>query len=81
MYVYVSCSIGSNSYAVPWAAACQAPLSLRPPGKNIAVGCLGLLQGIFDPGIEPGSPALQADSLLSEPPRKTLRVEGQPINV
>ena len=23
-----------------------------------------------DPGIEPGSPALQADSLLSEPPEK-----------
>ena len=23
-----------------------------------------------DPGIEPGSPALQADSLLSEPPGK-----------
>jgi len=23
---------------------------------------------ILDPGIEPGSPALQADSLLSEPP-------------
>ena len=25
-----------------------------------------------DPGIEPGSPTLQADSLLSEPPRKPL---------
>ena len=24
-----------------------------------------------DPGIEPGSPGLQADSLPSEPPRKT----------
>ena len=32
------------------------------PGKNTGVGCLSLLQGIF-----PGSPALQADSLLSEP--------------
>ena len=26
-----------------------------------------------DPGIEPGSPALQADTLLSEPPEKPLR--------
>ena len=26
-----------------------------------------------DPGIKPGSPALQADSSLSEPPRKTLK--------
>ena len=27
-------------------------------------------QDLPDPGTEPGSPALQADSLLSEPPRK-----------
>ena len=26
-----------------------------------------------DPGIKPGSPALQPDSLLSEPPGKTIR--------
>ena len=29
------------------------------PGKNIGVGCHSLLQGIFGPGIKPGSPALQ----------------------
>ena len=29
-----------------------------------------LLQGIFPPGIKPGSLALQTDSLLSEPPGK-----------
>ena len=41
------------------------------PGKNTGTGCQSLLQGIFLPqGIEPGSPALQADSLLSEPPGK-----------
>ena len=35
------------------------------------MGCHSLLQGIFlTPGIEPGSPVLQADSLLSEPPGK-----------
>ena len=27
-------------------------------------------RGSFNPGIEPGSPALQADSLLSAPPEK-----------
>ena len=33
------------------------------PSKNTGVGCHFFLQGIFpDPGIEPGSPALQADS-------------------
>ena len=29
-----------------------------------------------DPGIEPGSPALQADSLLSKPPGKPLMLCG-----
>ena len=34
------------------------------PGKNTGAGCHTLLQGdLPDPGIEPGSPALQADSL------------------
>ena len=38
-------------------------------GKNTGVGCYFLLQGIFPTQrIEPGSPALQADSLPSEPP-------------
>ena len=35
------------------------------------MGSLSLLQGnLPHPEIEPGSPALQADSLLSEPPEK-----------
>ena len=38
------------------------------PGKNAAAGCHSLLQGIS--GIKPRSPALQADSLSSEPPGK-----------
>ena len=41
------------------------------PGKKTGVGCHALLQGIFpNPGIEPRSPTLQADSLPSEPPGK-----------
>ena len=40
-------------------------------GKNIGAGSHSLLHGIFlTPETEPGSPALQADSLLSEPPEK-----------
>ena len=36
--------------------------------KNTGVGRHSLLQGIFShPGMEPGSPALQADSSPSEP--------------
>ena len=44
-------------------------LPTEPQGKskNIGVGSLALLQGIFpDPGIKPGSPALQADYLSTE---------------
>ena len=49
----------------------QAPLSTVSPGKNTGVGCHFLLQGnLPDPGIEPRSPALQADALTSEPPGK-----------
>ena len=42
------------------------------PGKNTGMGCHALLQGIFptqgsNPGLKHRSPALLADSLLSEP--------------
>ena len=42
------------------------------PGQNTGVGSLSLLPGIFPTHseIEPRSPALQADSLPSEPPGK-----------
>ena len=41
------------------------------PSKNSRVGCHALLlHGIFQPGIEPRFPTLQADSFLSEPPGK-----------
>ena len=43
----------------------QAPLSMEFPGQE----CYSRL--LFpSPGIEPGSPALQTDSILSEPPGK-----------
>ena len=42
-------------------------------GKNTGVGCHFLLQGnLPNPGIEPASSALQADSLQSEPSEKPL---------
>ena len=45
------------------------------PGKNTEVGCHFLLQEIFlTQGSNPGSPALQADSSLSEPPVKQLGI-------
>ena len=40
-------------------------------GKNTGVDCYFLSpEDLSDPGIDPGSPALQADSLPSEPPGK-----------
>ena len=49
----------SMTSSVPW----------NSPGKNTGVGCHSLLQGIFNPGIEPG---LQTDSFLREPLRLNL---------
>ena len=41
------------------------------PGKKTGVGCHALLQGIFPTqGWNPGPPALQVDSLPTEPPGK-----------
>ena len=54
-------------FVTPWTIACQAPWNSA--GKNTRVGSHSLLQGIFpDPGIEPRSPTLEADSLPSERP-------------
>ena len=60
----------------PWTVACQAPLSMGfsrqeswsglpfpPPGAHPKTG------------IEPRSPAMQADSLLSEPPGQSMSCE------
>ena len=56
-------------------------LPAGPPGKpnNTGVGSLSLLQGLSDPGIEPGSPSLQEDSLPAELPRKPREREREII--
>ena len=51
--------------------ACQAPLSMGFPRQEYWSGLLfPSLGDLPDPGIEPMSLALQADSLLFEPPGK-----------
>ena len=51
----------------PWTAACQAPLSMGFSRQEYWSGLSFPSPGdLPDPGIEPGSPALQADSLLTE---------------
>ena len=60
----VSDSLGPYGLYSPW----------NSPGQNIGVGSCSLLQGgLPNPGIEPRSPALQADSLPVDP-------QGKPKN-
>ena len=61
--VGVTCSIVSQLFATPWTVAYQAPLSMELEGLSFPSP-----EELPNPGIEPGSPALQADSLLSQPP-------------
>ena len=65
-------------FATPWTVAHQAPQSLgfsrHEYGSGLPFPSPGNLP---DPGIEPRSPALQADALTSEPPGKpcvTIRI-------
>ena len=58
---------------IPWTVARQAPLSMefsrQECWSGLPFSCPGDLP---DPGIEPGSPAFQADSLPTEPPGKPI---------
>ena len=69
--VCVSCSVMSDS-VTPKTVALQAPLSMGFSRQEYWNGLPCLSPGDFPyPGIEPRSPALQADSLLADPPEKT----------
>ena len=60
-------------FANPWAVTCQAPLSMGYPRQEYWSGLPFPSPGdLLDPGIEPRSPGLQADCLLSEPPVKAM---------
>ena len=67
----------SDSFTTPWTIALQAPLSMGFSRQNYWSGLPFPPPGdLSDPGIEPGSPAMQADSLPSEPPKKQGRLNG-----
>ena len=58
---------------ISWTVAYQVPLSMEFSRQEYWSGFpFPSLRGLPDPGIEPGTPALQADSLLSEPPGKLI---------
>ena len=56
----------SSTFATPWTIVRQAPLSVGFPRQDYWNGLLLPSPGdLPDPGVEPASPALQADSLLN----------------
>ena len=55
----------------PWTVAYQVPLSTGFPRQEYWSGLpFSSTRDLPDPGTEPGSPTMQADSLPSEPPGK-----------
>ena len=58
-------------FAIPWIIAYQAPQSMEFSRQEYWSGLPFPSPGdLPNPGIKPGSPALQADALPSEPPGK-----------
>jgi len=56
-------------FATPWTVGHQAPLSMEFSRQEYWSGLPFPSPGFLpDSGIEPGSPALQADALPSDPP-------------
>ena len=67
-------------FATPWTVAYQAPPSMELSRQEYWSGLPFPSPGdLPDPGIKPGSPALQADALLSEPPGKNLPANAADI--
>ena len=59
-------------FATPWTVAYQAPQSMEFSRQEYWSGLPFPSPGdLPNPGIEPGSPVLPAEALLSEPPGKS----------
>ena len=65
----VGFSVVSDS-ATPWTVAARLLCPWDSPGKNTVWVAIPFSRDLPKPGSEPGSSALQADSLPSEPPGK-----------
>ena len=65
-----------------WTVAHQAPLSMGSSRQEYGSGLLFPSPGdLPNPGIKPGSPALQVDSLLSKPPGKPLYISPKEVGL
>ena len=75
IYVFAQLLSRVQLFATPWATAHQALLSMGFFRQEYWSGLPFTSPGdLPEPGIEPQSPALQADSLLSGRPEKPMRV-------
>ena len=75
--VKVKSLIRVQLFATPWTVAYQAPPSMGFSRQECWSGLPFPSPGdLPNPGIEPGSPALQADTLRSEPPGKYVYLQG-----
>ena len=69
-------------FVTPWTVACQAPLSIGFFRQEYWNGLPCPPPGYLpNPGIKPSSPALQADSLPSEPPGKPCIPNTRPLSI
>ena len=57
-------------FATPWTVAHQASVHGIFQARILEWVAISFSRDVPNPGIEPGSPTLQADTLLSEPPGK-----------
>ena len=72
--VKVKLLIHVRLFVTPWTVTYQAPLSMGFSRQEYWSGVpLPSPGDLPNPGIEPGSPAFQADALTSEPPGKPPR--------
>ena len=69
-------------FATPWTVAYQAPPSMGVSREEYWSGLPFPSPGdLPDPGMEPRSPALQADALLPEPPGKPILPQKEDASV
>ena len=73
IYIYTHMLSRVRLFATPWTVAYQAPQSMEFSRQEYWSGLPFPSPGdLPNLGIEPGSPALQVEALLSEPPGKPL---------
>ena len=69
------------TFAAPWTVACQAPLSMRFSRQKYWSGLpFPSPEDLPYPGVKPGSPSLQADSLLTELQGKPQKNQCHKVN-